>query len=289
MRQWFAGARPRTLPAAVVPVIIGAASIPDGTSLDGTVVTNVLLALVVSLALQVAVNYANDYSDGVKGTDAQRAGPTRLVGGRLAEPSAVRRAAFVSFAVAAIVGVLLAVRTSLWLVPIGIACVVAGWTYTGGPRPYGYAGLGELFVFIFFGLVATVGTTFVASGDITVLSILSGCVAGFLACALLLVNNIRDIDGDRASGKRTLAVRLGSNVARWMYVSCYVAAAVIIVAAASREILALIGLVGLLAALPAIATVRTAQRTDQLVAALAMTARVQLIVGLLYALGLVIQ
>lgn len=262
---------------------------PDDTNVDSAFVVNSALALVVSLALQIAVNYANDYSDGVRGTDARRSGPLRLVGSGRATPNAVRRAALVAFGSAGFVGVLLAARTTWWLVPVGIVCVLAGWTYTGGPKPYGYLGLGELFVFVFFGLVATVGTAFVTSNRISTLAILSGCVAGFLAVALLLVNNIRDIDGDRASGKKTLAVRVGAPVARRLYVGCYCGAAVAIVVAASQELLALVGLLGLLAAFPAIATVRSARTADDLIAALAMTARTQLIVGVLYALGLVIQ
>lgn len=250
---------------------------------------NSLLALIVSLALQVAVNYANDYSDGVRGTDAQRRGPQRLVASGAASARAVKRAAFMAFAVSGVVGLALASRTTWLLVALGAVCMVAGWTYTGGPRPYGYAGFGELFVFVFFGLVATVGTAYVGMERVTRLSVMSGALAGFLAVALLVVNNIRDIDTDRASGKRTLAVRLGESRARGLYVGCFVGAGLAIVAAAFDEPLTLIGLVGLLVAAPAVSTVRRATESTELSAALGMTARVQLVVGALFAVGLVIR
>jgi len=252
-------------------------------------VVNSLLALVVSLALQIAVNYANDYSDGVRGTDAQRRGPQRLVASGAASAQAVKRAAFMAFAVAGVGGLVLASRTTWWLIAVGAVCMVAGWTYTGGPRPYGYAGFGELFVFVFFGLVATVGTEFVGTEGITRLGVVSGALAGFLATALLVVNNIRDIDTDRVSGKRTLAVRLGDSRARGLYVACFAGAGLAMVAAAFDEPLALVGLVGLLVAAPAVSTVRQATSSVALIAALGMTARVQLVVGALYALGLIIR
>ena len=206
IRHWVAGARPRTLPAAVVPVAIGAGAAVGAGSVAWW---RVALAMVVSLALQVGVNYANDYSDGVRGTDDVRVGPVRLVASGLAAPSAVKRAAFLSFGVAAAAGLVLAASTSWWLIAVGVAAIAAAWGYTGGPRPYGYAGLGELFVFVFFGLVATVGTTYVAIEKITGPSIVMGAAAGSLSCALLVVNNLRDIPTDTAVGKRTLAVRLG--------------------------------------------------------------------------------
>ena len=171
-----------------------------------------------SLALQVGVNYANDYSDGVRGTDDARVGPVRLVASGLKPPAAVKQAAFGAFGVAAVAGLALAATTSWWLLAVGAASIAAAWFYTGGPRPYGYAGLGEVFVFLFFGLVATVGTTFVAVERITGLSIVMGCAAGCLACALLVVNNLRDIPGDTVAGKRTLAVRLGDARTRVLYV-----------------------------------------------------------------------
>lgn len=287
--QWFSGARPRTLPAAVVPVAIGAA-VSNREQFDTeTLILHGALSLVVSLALQVAVNYANDYSDGVRGTDNARSGPLRLVGSGAATPSAVRRAAFVSFVVAAIAGVSLAAMTTWWLIAVGLLCIIAAWTYTGGPKPYGYAGFGELFVFIFFGLVATVGTSFAIANEITVISLLAGCVAGFLAVALLVVNNLRDLQSDAASGKMTLAVRLGARATRFVYVCCYVGAALGILLSALMQPGALLGLVGLLAVLPALSTVLQVREPASLIPALAMTARAQLVVGVLYALGFVIQ
>jgi 1,4-dihydroxy-2-naphthoate octaprenyltransferase len=203
---WVLGARVRTLPAALVPVAVG-----TGVAVHehGAVWWKGLLALVVSLALQVGVNYANDYSDGVRGTDDTRIGPARLVGGGVKPAAAVKRAALLSFAVAGAAGLVLTFTTSLWLLPVGAAAVLAAWFYTGGPRPYGYAGLGELFVFLFFGVVATAGTAFVQTEHLTALALVASVPVGMLACALLVVNNLRDIPGDTASGKRTLAVRLG--------------------------------------------------------------------------------
>ena len=181
-------------------------------------------ALVVSLALQVGVNYANDYSDGVRGTDDVRVGPTRLVASGLASPSSVKRAAMAAFGVAAVCGLAIALSTSLWLLVVGAAAIAAGWFYTGGPRPYGYMGLGEVFVFVFFGLVATAGTTYAAIESVTALSLVMGAAVGSLACALLVINNLRDIPTDREVGKQTLAVRLGDHRTRWFYVVLIVAA-----------------------------------------------------------------
>ena len=200
-RQWIAGARPRTLPAALAPVLVGTAvAMWDG----GAVWGRALLALVVALALQVGVNYANDYSDGIRGTDAQRVGPVRLVGQGLAEPSSVKRAALLSFAVAGVAGLALVMVSGLWwLLLVGAAAIVAAWTYTGGPRPYGYAGLGEVFVFVFFGLVAVGGTAAVQVGFVSALAWVCGVAIGALSCAILVVNNLRDIPGDTVAGKRT--------------------------------------------------------------------------------------
>ena len=220
MNRWITGARPRTLPAAVVPVALGASA---AVGAGDVVWWRVGLALVVSLALQVGVNYANDYSDGVRGTDDVRVGPVRLVASGLASPSAVKRAAMLAFGVAAVAGLAIALDTSLWLLAVGAAAIAAGWFYTGGPRPYGYLGLGEVFVFVFFGLVATAGTTFAAIEDVTGLSIVMGCAAGSLACALLVINNLRDIPTDREVGKKTLAVRLGDQRTRWFYLLLIVA------------------------------------------------------------------
>ena len=287
---WVAGARPRTLPAAVVPVVVGAAVVvgEDGVVAE-TVVTRGTLALLVSLALQIAVNYANDYSDGVRGTDDDRKGPQRLVASGAASALAVKRAAMWAFAAAGAAGLALASLTTWWLVPVGAVCMIAGWTYTGGPKPYGYAGFGEVFVFVFFGMVATAGTSFVISKNISMLAMVSGVVVGALAVALLVVNNLRDIDNDRVNAKMTLAVRLGAQRTRSLYALLFVLAGVAMVAASFLERLSLIGVVGLLAALPAISTVRAARSAPQLITALGMTAKAQLVIGGLYALGLVIQ
>ena len=215
MNRWVAGARPRTLPASIVPVLVGTAcAVGEGT----LVAWRALAAGVVALALQVGTNYANDYSDGMRGTDSERVGPVRLVASGLAAPKAVKRAAFASFLVAAAAGTALALATSPWLFLVGALAIAAGWFYTGGPKPYGYYGFGELFVFVFFGLVATAGSTFVQIERITGLSVAAATAVGFAAVALLVVNNLRDIPTDRFAGKKTLAVRLGEKRTRGFYV-----------------------------------------------------------------------
>ena len=213
--QWLEGARPRTLPAAISPVVAGTgvAAWAGGADLLAAV-----LALVVSLALQVGVNYANDYSDGIRGTDAVRVGPLRLVGSGLARPSTVRAAAFACFGVAALAGLVLVVVTGhWWLLAVGAASVLAAWYYTGGRRPYGYAGLGEVFVFVFFGLVAVCGTGYVQTGRVDVPLLLTAVWVGALTTAVLVANNLRDLAGDAAVGKRTLATRLGDRGTRLLY------------------------------------------------------------------------
>ncbi len=214
--QWVSGARPRTLPAAVAPVAVGAGL---GAWAGAFALPRVLLALVVALMLQIGVNYANDYSDGIKGTDDRRVGPVRLVGQQLASPPAVKRAALLSFALAALAGLALVVLTTQWwLLLVGMASIAAAWLYTGGPRPYGYAGLGEIFVFVFFGLVPVVGTAYVQTLTITGVGVLSSVGVGLLSCAILVTNNLRDIPSDSVVGKRTLAVRLGDERTRMLYV-----------------------------------------------------------------------
>src|SRR4051812_49659011 len=212
--DWVAGARPRTLPAAISPVLAG-----TGVAVyaDDAVWWKALLALAVALALQVGVNYANDYSDGVRGTDADRVGPMRLVGSGVASPAAVRAAAFLSFGVAALAGLVLAATTAWWLVAVGVLCVLAAWFYTGGSRPYGYLGLGEVMVFCFFGLVAVIGTTYVQTETWRLPSLYAAVGIGSLACAILVANNLRDIPTDREAGKLTLAVRLGEDRTRIFY------------------------------------------------------------------------
>ena len=284
MNRWLIGARPRTLPAAVVPVALGAAA---AVGQEDPVWWRVGGALVVSLALQVGVNYANDYSDGVRGTDAQRVGPIRLVASGLATASAVKRAAFAAFGVAALAGLVLAAVTSWWLLAVGAAALLAGWGYTGGPKPYGYFGLGELFVFVFFGLVATVGTTFVVCERITAVAWLAGCVAGCLACALLVVNNLRDIPTDRIAGKRTLAVRLGDWRTRALYLVLLVAAFALVVVMALRDRpWAALGLAGALLAIVPSRAIFSGAQGRALIPVLGGTGKVQLVTGLLAAVGI---
>ncbi|HQZ34510.1 MAG TPA: 1,4-dihydroxy-2-naphthoate polyprenyltransferase [Ilumatobacteraceae bacterium] len=287
MNRWLLGARPRTLPAAVVPVALGAAA---AVGEAGSVWWRVAPALVVSLSLQVGVNYANDYSDGVRGTDAVRVGPVRLVGSGLASPSSVKKAALAAFGVAAIAGLALAAVTSWWLLLVGAAALLAGWGYTGGPKPYGYLGLGEVFVFTFFGLVATAGTTFVVCEGIDAVAWLAGGSAGSLACALLVVNNLRDIPTDREVGKRTLAVRLGDARTRWLYSGLLCAAWVllVVIAAVDRP-LALLGLAGVVVAIPALRAVRGGAKGAGLIPVLGATGKVQLVTGLLAAAGIALS
>jgi 1,4-dihydroxy-2-naphthoate polyprenyltransferase len=276
--QWLEGARPRTLPAAIAPVAAGTGA---AALASGFVAWKAALALLVALALQVGVNYANDYSDGVRGTDADRVGPLRLVGSGAARPAVVRNAAMASFAVAGVAGLVLALTTAWWLLLVGALCVVAAWFYTGGARPYGYRALGEVSVFVFFGLVAVVGTTFVQAEAITAVSVLAGVGCGALACALLVANNLRDLETDRVAGKHTLAVRLGDRRTRWFYVVLLVAAflALVVIGAIHRPALAT-----LVTALPASGSARTVlggARGRDLVPVLKMTGSVLLLYGVL--------
>ncbi len=212
--QWIAGARPRTLPAAVAPVLAGTAI---AVWEDEAVWWKALLALAVSLLLQVGVNYANDYSDGIRGTDDDRVGPLRLVASGVATPRAVKLAAFAALGGAALVGLVLAATTTWWLVGVGLLCILAAWFYTGGKRPYGYIGLGEVMVFVFFGLVAVLGTTYVQTESFELPALYAAIGVGAFACAILVANNLRDIPTDRVSGKRTLAVALGDERTRHLY------------------------------------------------------------------------
>ena len=236
-RQWWEGARPRTLPAAFAPVAVGAGLGAHAGAFDAV---RVLLALGVAVLLQVGVNFANDYSDGIRGTDAVRVGPVRLVGQGLASPTAVRSAAYLALAGAAVLGLVLIVLTrQWWLIGVGVACIAAAWLYTGGPRPYGYAGLGEVFVFVFFGPVPVIGTAYVQTLTITSTDVLASLGVGMLICAILVTNNLRDIPGDRETGKRTLAVRLGDERTRMLYaalVTGALAAPVLLVPATSALI-----------------------------------------------------
>ena len=217
LNTWVAGARPRTLPAAISPVLVGTALIRRDH--HGINYVNALLALLVSLLLQIAVNFANDYSDGIRGTDDVRVGPVRLVASGLATAAAVKRAAFLSFGAAGLCGILLASRVSWWLVLVGVVSMIAAWTYTGGKHPYGYAGYGEISVFLFFGVVATVGSYLAQSHKITWQSFLVSIPVGALSCSLLAINNLRDLPKDALVGKKTVAVRLGDSKARLVLIA----------------------------------------------------------------------
>ena len=281
--EWLAGARPRTLPAAIAPVLVGSgAAALAGSFRPGRAV----LALVVALALQVGVNYANDYSDGVRGTDADRVGPLRLVGSGTASPSAVMWAALSCFGVAALAGLVLALLTTLWLVALGAVMIAAAWGYTGGASPYGYRGLGEVSVFVFFGLVAVMGTTYVQLERLTWPSLLGGVACGALACAILVANNLRDIPTDTGAGKRTLAVVLGDPRTRAFYgllIAVAFVVAVVLVAATPWALLAL--LAAPLAAAP-VGIVRGGAGGRDLVPVLAGTGKLQLAYSALLAVGL---
>jgi 1,4-dihydroxy-2-naphthoate octaprenyltransferase len=280
---WLAGARPRTLPASAVPVVVGTAVAHAG----GHVIWwRAVAALVVSVSLQVGTNYANDYSDGIRGTDDARVGPVRLVASGLRPPAAVRRAAFASFALAGVAGLALAAAAGWWLLAVGAASVAAGWFYTGGPRPYGYAGLGELFVFVFFGLVATAGTAYVQLGHFTALAGLASVPVGLLAVALLVVNNLRDIPGDTLSGKRTLAVRVGAPATRRLFVACLLVPFAVAAGAAAIRLGALMALVALPIALGPIRRVMGGAGGRDLIPVLGDTGRTQLAFGLLLAVGI---
>ncbi len=296
---WITGARPRTLPAAVVPVAVGTAAV------TGPIIAwRALAALTVALALQIATNYVNDYADGVRGTDDARVGPRRLVASGLATATQVKAAALVAFAVAGLAGAALAFAVGPELFVVGAVSMVAGWAYTGGPKPYGYLGLGELFVFVFFGLVATAGSTYVHTGWLTadggasvradvddmVVSLVAAVPVGLLAVALLVINNLRDIPSDTESGKRTLAVRLGEARTRLLYHGLLVGVALGIVAVALLgRPWAAIGLLGLAAARDPVRRVRSGARGPDLIPALAGTGQAQLATGLLLALGLVLS
>ncbi len=267
--RWVSAARPRTLPAALVPVFVGAAAVGRIAWL------NSVLAGVVALGLQVATNYANDYADGVRGTDAERVGPFRITASGLVPPSRVRAAAAASFAVAALAGLVLCARTSWWLVALGATAILAGYFYTGGPRPYGYIGLGELFVLIYFGFVATVGTAYVQHRSIPATAWWLGLTTGAMACALLEANNLRDAATDRASGKLTLAARLGRRGGGWLYVA-WVLAAVVGLAGAH---LWWVAAAAVLVFLPAWRLATSTREGRALLPLLAASARGQLLVG----------
>lgn len=277
------GARPRTLPASIVPVLVGTGV---AVAYGACVWWRAAVAGVVALALQVGVNYANDYSDGVKGTDKARVGPLRLVASGTASAVAVKRAALGAFGVAGVAGLVLAAVAGWWLVAVGAACVAAAWFYTGGSRPYGYAGLGEVAVFSFFGLVATVGTSYVQTGHLTALEVLAALPVGLMAVALLVVNNLRDIPGDTAAGKRTLAVRLGDRTTRTFYQGCMAGALVLVVPVSLSRPWALLAVAALPLAFLPVRAVRAGASGPALVPVLGATGRAQLALGLLLAAGI---
>lgn len=287
LTTWIAGARPRTLPAAVAPVLAGTGV---AAYVASPVWWKAALALVVALALQVAVNYANDYSDGIRGTDDVRIGPMRLVGSGAASPRAVRAAAFGAFGVAAAAGLALAVTTAWWLVLVGLGCIVAAWLYTGGKRPYGYLALGEVMVFVFFGLVAVVGTTYVQTGTFELAALYAAVGIGSLACALLVVNNLRDIPSDARSGKRTLAVALGEERTRSLYLLLVLAAAAAVVAvAAATTWWALLGLAFLLRMVAPLRTVLGGAQGPALIPVLVQTGAGELAWAVLVAAPLLLH
>ena len=322
-KTWVAGSRPRTLPAAIVPVAVGTAA---GYQYSGRLVRttpllssachaefcgsfvreiswlNAVLALVVALGIQIGTNFVNDYADGVRGTDAERAGPVRLVAGGLATVRQVKLAALLSFGVAGLAGLILAARVTWWLVPVGLVCGLAGWAYTGGPRPYGYLGLGELFVFVFFGLVATAGSAYVQHAPFVItigghlysysfdwaFALWAGVPVGLLATALLQANNMRDIATDTQSGKRTLATRLGRRGAGTLYCGTLMATAVAIGYLANYTLWALLALAALPFALYPLRLALGDREGRALLPLLGATARLQIVAGVLLTIGLII-
>jgi 1,4-dihydroxy-2-naphthoate polyprenyltransferase len=287
-REWLAGTRPRTLPAAVVPVLIG-----TGVAIGYHKFSpwKAVLALIVALAMQIGVNYANDYSDGIRGTDAvaKRVGPVRLVGWGLAEPRLVKMAAFASFLVACAAGLVLAATTAWWLVLGGAVCVLAAWFYTGGSHPYGYRGLGEVSVFVFFGIAAVAGTAYVQMGSLSWLGLLAAIPAGLLSCALLMVNNLRDIPSDVEAGKRTLAVRIGDARSRLVYILFLLVPFALACAMSVARPFALLMLLALPLTVAPLRSVRGGARGPALIATLGQTGRLQLAFGLAFTIGLAIH
>ena len=284
--QWLEGARPRTLPAALAPVLVGTGA---ATALDGFRAGPAVLAMVVALALQIAVNYANDYSDGRRGTDADRVGPMRLVGSSAAAPRQVLIAAVLAFAVAGVAGLALAALSSWWLVAVGAVSILAAWTYTGGPIPYGYRALGEVFVFVFFGLVAVVGTTFAQTRHLDGLAFAAAVPIGLLIVALLVVNNLRDVHGDAAVGKRTLAVLMGEQPTRVFFTALVVVAFVTIALIGGARPWALLGLLALPPAVPPVRVVLRGGTGSVLIGALKATGQLTLVTGVLLAIGLALS
>jgi len=279
MNKWILGARPRTLPAAIAPVVVASALV--GTDINWF---RAALALKVAVWLQIGVNFANDYSDGVKGTDEDRVGPIRLVGSGLATAKSVKTAAFISFGIASIAGTWLAFLTSPLLILIGVLSIAAAWGYTGGKNPYGYRGLGELSVFLFFGVIATMGTYYAQTEEITLLSFIVSIPMGALSCAILAINNLRDRPKDELVGKLTVAVRIGDRKARVMYVALLALAH--IAAIASLIPTTLLTLVALPITLSISRQVLSGISGKELIPVLGKTAKLQMIFSILLAVGL---
>jgi 1,4-dihydroxy-2-naphthoate octaprenyltransferase len=282
LNKWVLGARVKTLPAAVAPVLVGTSFAPKINWL------NAGLALIVSLFLQIAVNFSNDYSDGVRGTDANRVGPTRLVASGLASAKAVRTAAFTSFATACIAGTLLSLNTTLWLILVGLISVLAAWGYTGGKNPYGYLGFGEISVFIFFGLVATIGSYYVQTQEINWQIVLLSIPIGSLSCAILVINNLRDRPLDEIAGKQTLAVKLGDRKTRFFYGFLLLITQLSVLLAISIDLQIAIAMICLPLAYKVLIQVLRGAKGEELIFVLGKTARVQLITAVLISLALVI-
>jgi 1,4-dihydroxy-2-naphthoate octaprenyltransferase len=278
--DWIGGARIRTLPLAVAPVALGSGA-AFLVSAPGWHWVRILLCLAVAVCLQIGVNYANDYSDGIRGTDAYRVGPSRLTGSGAARPRTVLAVALAFFALAAIAGVIVVVASaSYWMLAVGAACIVAAYFYTGGKRPYGYYGLGEVFVFVFFGLVATAGTTYVQIQTVTSWSWLAGVAAGLLACAVLMVNNLRDLEQDKLAGKRTLAVLVGSRAARILFGVFALVPFLILAVFSLVFVKAPLVYFALLTILPAVLITSTAKTAPEFMVALRLTSITALVFGL---------
>ena len=280
MNKWLIGARIKTLPAEISPVLIGTSYAEQITWI------NAALALIVALFLQIAVNYANDYSDGIKGTDQNRIGPIRLVASGLASAVAVRNAAYISFLIAAIAGSILSFNTSMWLFIIGGISILAAWGYTGGKKPYGYIGFGELSVFVFFGLVATIGSYYIQSEELNWQIFLLSIPVGCLSCAVLVINNLRDLSNDKLVGKRTLAVLLGDKKTRNFYIVLLVISQLVSISAAVIDIKMLFTLICIPMAVNVIKKIATGVESIELIPILGKTARLQLLLAVITAAAL---
>jgi 1,4-dihydroxy-2-naphthoate octaprenyltransferase len=282
MNKWIIGARVKTLPAAISPVLVGTALAENINWF------NALLVLLVSLSLQISVNFANDYSDGIRGTDTNRVGPIRLVGSGLASAKSVKQAMFIAFSIAAISGLILALQTSYWLILVGAVSILAAWGYTGGKKPYGYLGFGEISVFIFFGLVATVGSYYIQSNEISARAVLLSIPIGALACAILVMNNLRDLPLDRQAGKRTFAVRIGDSKTRYFYVLLLITAQLISAYAYTFNSYALLTLIWLPLTINNCRLVLQRVTGAALIPLLVSTARLQLLLSFTLGLALFI-